>query len=191
MSFLGLTVSEFAPLQIGVLCGACMVAAATDIASRRIPNWLTIPLLATGVAYSTMHRGPWGLLDSIAAALILALPYLFLFVYARGGGGDVKLMAAVGAWTGVVPGLVVLFMVALAGVAMGIVVALTRGQFQTTMRHVADIAQQAAPAVAMGKPQLIGATITGDRKPSAPMPYGVAIFVGVCAAVGGLSLWHG
>jgi hypothetical protein len=44
----------------------------------------------------------------------------------------------------------------------------------------------------MGKPQLIGATITtGDRKHSAPMPYGVAIFAGVCAAVGGLSLWQG
>lgn len=199
MSFFGLTVNEFAPLQMGVLCGACLVAAATDIAARRIPNWLTIPMLATGLGYSTLQRGPLGLLDSLAAALILALPYLFLFVYARGGGGDVKLMAAVGAWTGVVPGLVVLFMVAVAGVAMGIVVALTRGQFQTTMRRMADVAQQAAPAVAMGKPQLIGAAMTerslspskGDRKPSAPMPYGVAIFAGVCAAVGGLSLWQG
>jgi prepilin peptidase CpaA len=100
VSFLGLTVSEFAPLQAGVLCGACLVAAATDVAARRIPNWLTIPMLATGLAYSTLQRGPWGLLDSLAAALILALPYVFLFVYARGGGGDVKLMAAVGAWTG-------------------------------------------------------------------------------------------
>lgn len=191
MSFLGLTVSEFAPLQMGVLCGACLVAAVSDIASRRIPNWLTIPMLATGLAFSTMQRGPLGLLDSLAAAIILALPYVLLFVYAHGGGGDVKLMAAVGSWTGIVPGLVVLFMVALAGVAMGVVFALTRGQFQTTIRRMADVAQQAMPAVAAGQPALVGDAIATDRRQMQPMPYGVAIFVGVCVAVGGLSLWQG
>ncbi len=148
-------------------------------------------MLATGLAWSAWQRGPLGFLDALAASVILALPYVLLFVYANGGGGDVKLMAAIGAWAGLFPGLWVLMGVALSGVVMGFVVALARGQFRTTMSRMAGVAQRAMPAVASRSPALLSNAISMDRKEMQPMPYGVAIFAGVCAAVGGLALWHG
>jgi prepilin peptidase CpaA len=177
-------------LQAGVIFGACLIALIWDLSSRRIPNWLTVPMLATGLIWSTWMRGPWGFLDALAAALILALPYVLLFVFAGGGGGDVKLMAAIGAWTGVLTGLLVLIMVAGSGVLMGIAVAMARGQFRAVMGRVTGFAYHAMPIVARRAPLSQIQPIPIDAKTSPPMPYGVAIFAGVCMAMGGLFLWH-
>jgi len=111
---------ELLPIQWGVVIGASLVAALTDVHRRQIPNLLTFPLLACGLLTSFALRGPIGLADGLAACVILALPYVYLFVFANGGAGDAKLMAALGAWLGVFNGLVVLASVALAGVVLAI-----------------------------------------------------------------------
>ena len=191
MSLLAFSISSLSPIQTGVICGVCLVAAITDIAVRRIPNLLTLPMLATGLAWSAWQRGPLGFLDALIASILLALPYVMLFVFAKGGGGDIKLMAAIGAWTGIVAGLFVLMLVALSGVVMGLGYALFRGQFRATIGRTAKITNQAMPAIAMRSASLLGQLNTMDRKEMQPMPYGIAIFAGVCFAVGGLALWHG
>lgn len=109
--------SGIVPLQWGVVIGASLAAAFSDVRTRRIPNALTLPLLAGGLVTAFAVGGASALADSCAAAVILGTPYLLLFLRG-GGGGDVKLMAALGAWLGVVNGLAVLAAVAVSGIVL-------------------------------------------------------------------------
>jgi prepilin peptidase CpaA len=77
-----------------------LIAMASDIRERRIPNWISVSLLATGLVFRTITFGWAGLADSLGG---FATGFAILFVlYAIGGGGagDVKFMAGVGAWLG-------------------------------------------------------------------------------------------
>lgn len=78
---------------------ACGVGAAAlwDIRSRRVPNRVSLVIAATGLAL--------GLSQGAAAASLLGVAVglgLLLVPFARGwlGAGDVKLLAALGAWLG-------------------------------------------------------------------------------------------
>jgi prepilin peptidase CpaA len=72
---------------------------------RRIPNWLTVPAFALGVAANTFFHGLNGLKISLLGALV-GLGLLLPFVLLRSlGAGDWKLAGALGASIG--PGLLV------------------------------------------------------------------------------------
>jgi prepilin peptidase CpaA len=77
-----------------------LAAAVSDVRAFRIPNALTFPALIAGLAYHAL-RGGWGELQSSLTAVMVG-GGLLLLLYALGlmGAGDVKLMAAVGAWLG-------------------------------------------------------------------------------------------
>lgn len=111
---------DFAPIQWVVVIAACAVAAVTDLQSRRIPNWLSVPLFVSGLAAAIAFRGGWGALDALLASALLMAPYIVLFLFAGGGAGDAKLMAGVGAWLGVLNGMAALLAVAVTGVILAI-----------------------------------------------------------------------
>jgi len=77
-----------------------VVASVTDLWSRRIPNWLVVPFLLSGLAVRTVTGGWSGAGRSISgvglAVLLFGLP---CFLRAM-GMGDLKLAAGVGAWIG-------------------------------------------------------------------------------------------
>jgi prepilin peptidase CpaA len=71
-----------------------------DIRTRRIPNYLTLATALTGLAYGLTFHGWAGLGDGL---LGLGLGFGFLLIpYILGGmgAGDVKALAALGAWVG-------------------------------------------------------------------------------------------
>lgn len=71
-----------------------------DLRERRIPNWLTLTTAVLGLVLQLATRGQAGLWDSLAG-LVLGLAVLLpLFVLGKFGGGDVKLLAALGALRG-------------------------------------------------------------------------------------------
>lgn len=79
---------------IGLVLGACAIAAASDAVSRRIPN--IIPLLLAVAVLTERALHGWGSVGTGLAAIAIVL-VTGTFVHSRGwfGGGDVKLAAAV------------------------------------------------------------------------------------------------
>ena len=57
--------------QWGVILVASLVAALWDLKSRRIPNVLTLPLLAAGLIQSAWFDGFDGLKSSLLATVVL------------------------------------------------------------------------------------------------------------------------
>jgi prepilin peptidase CpaA len=180
-------------LQWGVVLAVCLVSAIWDLGNRRIPNFLTGPVFITGLVWSLSRAGGMGLVDSVLGCVILALPYVLLFVFAGGGAGDAKLMGAIGIWLGVVNGLAVLACVALSGVIMGVIWALARRQLRELGANLTDIVLHALRWLA-GDRKLPAVLVQEQNPPQTSprrtMPYGVAILAGVCIAAMGISLWR-
>ena len=88
------------PFPAVVVIVAALIAAATDIWKFKVYNALTLPLLLGGLIYHAATAG-WAGLANSALGLLFGFAILLLF-YAMGGmgAGDVKLMAAIGAWLG-------------------------------------------------------------------------------------------
>lgn len=107
-----------------VLLALLLVAAATDVREHKIYNWTTYPGILLGVALNGMgtlleHRGTdeaqaasWqstlgsiGLEESLIGLAVCGAFMLVCYVFFNVGGGDVKLMAMLGAFLGLEQGL--------------------------------------------------------------------------------------
>jgi prepilin peptidase CpaA len=118
------------------------VAASTDLRSRTIPNALTYPALGIGFALACVPELGIGLANALAGCLAGALPALLLFCTGRLGGGDLKLLAAVGTLLGLTATLEVLYL----SVLCGAVTALAMGAARVSGRARAALCGQAPPA---------------------------------------------
>jgi Flp pilus assembly protein protease CpaA len=183
-------------LQWGALIGASLVAAVTDLRQGRIPNWLTLPLWLLGLARATYLGGAGGLGRALEVSVLLALPYLVLFFLAKGGAGDAKLMAAIGAWLSLDEGLVVLCCVATAGMILALLTLAARRECQNLLGGL--LTSLYLFAVAWGSGVRGGGLLARDDQGRTPepagrltLPYGMAIFIGVCIGALGVRLWIG
>jgi prepilin peptidase CpaA len=85
-------------LLLSVLLAAA--GAWTDLRTGQIPNWLTFPGILVGVVLAGLAGRDGFLLGAgrgVAAAAVCALPVYILFRMGGFGGGDVKMIAAIGA----------------------------------------------------------------------------------------------
>jgi prepilin peptidase CpaA len=94
------------------------VATVTDMRSRRIPNWLTLPFLVAGFFASAWVGGWHGVGQSLAGFALATVVYGFLHFMGGMGMGDVKLCAAVGVWIGPSQTLMALVITAMVGGVM-------------------------------------------------------------------------
>lgn len=86
-------------MQIAVLV-ISGIAAVTDLARARIPNILTVPALGAAIAYHAFTSGLPGALGALSGAAMGLALLVWMFWLGAMGGGDVKLLAALGAWLG-------------------------------------------------------------------------------------------
>jgi prepilin peptidase CpaA len=93
---LSLTVPEM------VVTAVVVGIAVMDLSRFRIPNAVTFPFALTGIAFNAIQGGGWGLGHSLAGAAIGFVLLLVPFLAGGFGGGDVKLLTAIGAWVGAV-----------------------------------------------------------------------------------------
>lgn len=104
-----------------------LVATAHDLRTREIPDWISIAMASLAVVSSVTGWLGIGLVwVAIGGALGLIVGYL-LFRFAKLGGGDAKLIAALGMLVGPIGLCIVLFVMAVAGGVLSLV-ALLRGQ---------------------------------------------------------------
>jgi len=104
-----------------------MVATVYDLRTREIPDWISVAIAILAVAAaSTGWLGIDLVIVAIGGIVGLTMGYL-LFRFAKLGGGDAKLIAALGMLVGPVGLFIVLFGTALAGGVLSLV-AMLRGQ---------------------------------------------------------------
>jgi prepilin peptidase CpaA len=99
-----------------------VVSTVTDLRSRRIPNWLSLPFLAAGLAASFVPKS-WHGIGIVPSLEGMGLGLALFGVLALMGGmgmGDVKLCAAIGAWIGPKQLFVALVLTGIAGGIMAV-----------------------------------------------------------------------
>ncbi|MHB1846485.1 MAG: prepilin peptidase [Deltaproteobacteria bacterium] len=95
-----------------------LMAAAWDVRTGRIPDWLSWPALVMALVFRGVTRGllgPGGLAEAAAGAVALGFVTSLLALWGKMGWGDVKLLAAVGAAFGWPLALDALFAISLVG----------------------------------------------------------------------------
>lgn len=97
-----------------------LIATATDLRSRRIPNWLVFPFLLAGFVVSGWLHGWHGIAQSAEGMALAFFVFGFFFWVGGIGAGDVKLCAAIGAWVGPWQMTMALILISLAGGVMAL-----------------------------------------------------------------------
>lgn len=150
-----------------------VIAGWTDWHSRRIPNWLTVPALFFGIAVNSVAQGWTGAQASLQGAG-LALGLLLPFVLLKSlGGGDWKLMGALGAFLGPPRLIDVLLGTILVAGAMAVVLIVWKKRVGQTLRNLGHI------LASLFTLHLPGPELSLDNPGSLKIPFGVAVAVTV------------
>jgi prepilin peptidase CpaA len=167
-----------------------VIAAVIDGLRLKVPNWITAPMILSGLVYSAWATqaagGSWlqGLVVGLLGAgvgLLLLLP-----AYAIGGmgAGDVKLLAGIGAWMHAGVTLEAFAVSALVGAVLAIVLVIYHN---TWTRHRTQFWQILQEIVTIRNPDYLS-MIAAERKPRMLLlPYGIPIAIGTI----GYFLWNG
>ena len=150
-------------------------AAATDVAWRRIPNALTISGLCLALGLRALQGGPMLVDGLLGAAMGFALSFPF-FALGGMGGGDVKLITAVGAFLGPFQLTYALLATALIGGLFALIVAARRGALGRVVRSSGGVAAQLFAGLAMRAD--LKSLPTLETEGAIRIPYGVPIALG-------------
>src|ERR1700722_2027338 len=157
-------------LATWLVLGACAIAVATDLRSRRIPNVLTAALAVAALGlHATSGLAAFG----VALATLVGVLFLGLVAFSFGwlGGGDVKLLAAGAAALGFPDALPFLVYTAIGGGVLALVFAAVTGRLGSVLRSVALIVRPFAYK---------GTTPVAPTDPIM-LPYAIAIAFGAVA----------
>jgi prepilin peptidase CpaA len=164
--------THLALLQIFV---TALVSAAcvSDVRSRRIPNALTFSAAIAGLAFHAVTGGWTGAGWSLVGWFVGAALFFPVFALRGMGAGDVKLLAAVGAWLGPAQAVLAALLASIAGGVIGLGVALNHRYLTTAFRNVWLLLTHWRVA---GIQPLPDVTLDGGRGPR--LAYAVPIAIG-------------
>jgi prepilin peptidase CpaA len=150
-----------------------------DLRTRRIPNYLTLGTAVAGLAFNGMTHGLSGLADGFLGMCLgfacLILPYL----WGGMGAGDVKALAALGAWLGPKLTLLLFCYMGIAGGVIAVGYLVWQGRLWEKIKQGWTfllnliLCRPAGPHQSLNPAQL-----------TEGIPYGVAIAVGMLVLVG-------
>lgn len=167
-----------APYLDTLLLLVVTAAAIKDLECRRIPNRL---LLAGVIGALVLHlfslQAPRALLAALGGAATGLAIFLPFYLVRGMAAGDVKMMAAVGAFTGPGDALRIAILAWCVGGVMALAIVIVKGRLRLALSNLWAIVRptllRLPPGPALGSP---------DGQPSAgSIPYGVAIALGTIA----------
>jgi prepilin peptidase CpaA len=170
------------------LIGAVLVASiggVSDVRSARIPNWLTYSGLVAALVLRFAILGWVGLKSGAVGLLVAGGMFLILFVMGAMGGGDLKLMACVGAWAGSGKVIAILLAAALAGGLIAIFYVLFRQGVRTTLWNLCELIRFRLTSGFQPHP-LLNVREAGTVR----VPFGVAIAMGTLFCAGNAIWWR-
>ncbi len=114
--------NESWPLTVAAVTVFVAAVAFLDLTTRRIPNRLTVPAAMLAFALNCLGVGAMGALHSAEGLAVGLAVFLPMFLAGGSGGGDVKAMAAVGAFLGPAGAFFAVLCTLVAGLIGGLVV---------------------------------------------------------------------
>lgn len=162
-----------------VLVAVIVIAVWMDVRTRRIPNALTVTAALLALAFRAVPGEP-ALVDGLLGLGLAAAVLLPLFALGGVGGGDAKLLIAVGAFLGPKGFLMAMLATALAGGAMSVVWATRRGVILPVLMNTGGLLKYVFTGGTRGE------RTTLDTAGTVSVPYGLAIAAGTLFA-----LWYG
>lgn len=170
-------------LYLVAAAGCALAGAICDLRFRRIPNWLTGTSILIGLALH-LGVGGWRSLATAVLAGVVAGGAFLLFYLAGGmGGGDVKLITAVGVCAGLSHVTTILITTALAGGIFAIALALVAGRLKQTLSNVVTLVFHHGSVGLQAHPDL---NLQNTR--TLRLPYGIAIGAGTAVTLLGAVL---
>ncbi len=154
----------------GTLWTLLAVSLVTDLWRGLVYNWVTLPAAAMGLVLAGLRFGAPGLLSSGLGLVIGGGVFLLPFLLGAVGGGDVKLMAALGSLVGPVLVLKTALYACVLGGAVALGVMARQGGLGRNLRDLAAF---------------FTALVTPGQRPAAPRSLGLPpIPFAACIAVG-------
>ena len=147
-------------LELIATAGLVLLAVAgavLDLTTRRLPNWLSLSLAVSGLAYALAAHGAAGAGSGLLHGLAALAIGMVLFRIGAIGGGDAKFYSGIATWFALAEGARLLLSVSLSGLAL--------------------FAAWFAARRLMGRKVVRNSTSDADK-----FPYGIAIAAGAILA---------
>ena len=154
------------------------LASLWDIRTSRIPNALTFGSACVAFAFFLVSAGVRGFALSGAGWLFGLALFLPFFLLGGMGAGDVKLLAAFGAWLGPADVLWVAIYGCIAGGALAVLVALGHGYLRKALRNLGSLLWYWRAVGVTPLPELTLEHAKGPR-----LAYALPITIGMVAAL--------
>lgn len=167
-------------VSLQILLGlVAVLAAVSDLRTRTIPNWLTGGGLAAAIFLQLIFCGGLEGLATAAKGFGVAMAvYLPLNLLRAMGGGDLKLMAALGAAAGPSNWIAIFLITSLLGLPIALITILASGRLAKTFRNIGRILWQLARLRA---PHEADPELDVHHPRSFGLPHGAVIALGVAA----------
>jgi len=156
-----------------------------DVRGRRIPNWLTYSGLITALVVRTGLAGWTGLKGGLLGLLLAGGIFYLFFLLGGMGGGDVKLVAAVGAWAGTAQIGSILIVSAIAGGILAVGYMVVFRQMRQTLLNTVELVRHHMTSGLQPH-----AVINVQQSNTLRLPYGLAVAMGTLFCVGNVFLWR-
>lgn len=164
--------------QVKLVCLTLIVAAYIDGKQLRVPNWITFPMILSGLLYHGWTGGWTGLEAALVGTAVGLLCLLPLYSIGGMGAGDVKLMAGIGAWLGASVTFAAFVVSTVVGAVMAIAMVVRRKSFA---KHYANFWLILSEFSQFKNPRELS-QIAAERKPQMLLlPYGIPICIGSIA----------
>ena len=161
-----------------IIIAVAAVACVIDLRERRIPNWLTFGAALAGLMFQIWTGGIAGATAAALGWLVGAAVFFLPFALGGLGAGDIKLLAALGAWIGPMDVLWLSLYTGVAGMVLAVVVSLWTGYLREALSNVRLLLTHWR---VQGLRPLSELTIHQGRGPK--LAYGLAIFTGTMVSV--------